>query len=66
MVAKQWGRARVTSPGISIHLFTQSFLFDGTPSQMTFNVFPGFQNGAATVSALRFAQDWPTARSIRC
>lgn len=43
---------------IGEHLFTQSFLFDGTPSQMTFNVFPGFQNGAATVSALRFAQDW--------
>ena len=37
---------------------TQSFLFDGTPSEMTLNVFPGFQNGAATVSALRFAQDW--------
>jgi hemolysin activation/secretion protein len=43
---------------IGEHLFTQSFLFDGTPSQMTLNVFPGFQNGAATVSALRFAQDW--------
>jgi hemolysin activation/secretion protein len=43
---------------IGEHLFTQSFLFDGTPSQTTFNVFPGFQNGAATVSALRFAQDW--------
>jgi hemolysin activation/secretion protein len=43
---------------IGEHLFTQSFLFDGTPDQMTFNVFPGFQNGAATVSALRFAQDW--------
>jgi hemolysin activation/secretion protein len=43
---------------IGEHLFTQSFLFDGTPSQMTFNTFPGFQNGAATVSALRFVQDW--------
>jgi hemolysin activation/secretion protein len=43
---------------IGEHLFTQSFLFNGTPDQMTFNSFPGFQNGAATVSALRFAQDW--------
>ncbi|MEO5630298.1 MAG: ShlB/FhaC/HecB family hemolysin secretion/activation protein, partial [Nitrospiraceae bacterium] len=43
---------------IGEHLFTQSFIFDGTPSEMKFNVFPGFQNGAATVSALRFAQDW--------
>ena len=43
---------------IGEHLFTQSFLFNGTPSQVTFNSFPGFQNGAATVSALRFAQDW--------
>ena len=43
---------------IGEHLFTQSFLFDGTPSQVTFNSFPGFQNGAATVSALRLAQDW--------
>ena len=43
---------------IGEHLFTQSFLFYDTPSQMTLNVFPGFQNGAATVSALRFAQDW--------
>lgn len=43
---------------IGEHLFTQSFLFHGTPDQMTFNSFPGFQNGAATVSALRFAQDW--------
>jgi len=43
---------------IGEHLFTQSFLFDGTPSQMTLNVFPGYQNGVATVSALRFAQDW--------
>ncbi|WP_455376864.1 ShlB/FhaC/HecB family hemolysin secretion/activation protein [Petrachloros mirabilis] len=39
---------------IGEHLFTQSFLFDNIP----FNLFPGFQNGAATVSALRFAQDW--------
>src|SRR5262245_21939129 len=45
------------------HLFTQSFLFNGTPSEMTFNVFPGYQNGVATVSALRFAQDW-TRRTI--
>lgn len=43
---------------IGEHLFTQSFLFNGTPDQMTFSTFPGFQNGAATVSALRFAQDW--------
>jgi hemolysin activation/secretion protein len=43
---------------IGEHLFTQSFLFNGTPDQITFNSFPGFQNGAATVSALRFAQDW--------
>lgn len=43
---------------IGEHLFTQSFLFNGTPDQVTFNSFPGFQNGAATVSALRFAQDW--------
>lgn len=39
---------------IGEHLFTQSFIFGDVP----FNVFPGFQNGAATVSALRFAQDW--------
>jgi hemolysin activation/secretion protein len=39
---------------IGEHLFTQSFLFGDIP----FNFFPGFQNGAATVSALRFAQDW--------
>ena len=43
---------------IGEHLFTQSFLFYGTPDQITLNSFPGFQNGAATVSALRFAQDW--------
>jgi hemolysin activation/secretion protein len=43
---------------IGEHLFTQSFLFNGTADQMTFNSFPGYQNGAATVSALRFAQDW--------
>jgi len=48
---------------IGEHLFTQSFLFYGTPDQMTFNSFPGFQNGAATVSALRFAQDW-TRRTL--
>jgi hemolysin activation/secretion protein len=48
---------------IGEHLFTQSFLFNGTPDQMTLNSFPGFQNGAATVSALRFAQDW-THRTI--
>jgi hemolysin activation/secretion protein len=39
---------------IGEHLFTQSFIFKDIP----FNVFPGFQNGAATVSALRFAQEW--------
>ena len=39
---------------IGEHLFTQSFVFGTTP----FSSFPGFQNGAATVSALRFAQDW--------
>jgi len=39
---------------IGEHLFTQSFVFGNVP----FDVFPGFQNGAATVSALRFAQDW--------
>lgn len=39
---------------IGEHLFTQTFLFDNIP----FNLFPGFQNGAATVSALRFAQEW--------
>jgi hemolysin activation/secretion protein len=43
---------------IGEHLFTQSFLFYDTPSQVTLNVFPGYQNGVATVSALRFAQDW--------
>ena len=48
---------------IGEHLFTQSFLFNGTPDQQTFNIFPGFQNGAATVSALRFAQDW-THRTV--
>jgi len=45
------------------HLFTQSFLFNGTPGEVPLNIFPGFQNGAATVSALRFAQDW-THRTI--
>ncbi|NGZ10955.1 MAG: ShlB/FhaC/HecB family hemolysin secretion/activation protein [Nitrospira sp. LK70] len=44
---------------IGEHLFTQSFIFGDVP----FDVFPGFQNGAATVSALRFAQDW-THRTI--
>ena len=39
---------------IGEHLFTQSFLFNDIP----FGFTPGFQNGAATVSALRFAQDW--------
>jgi hemolysin activation/secretion protein len=39
---------------IGEHLFTQSFLFGNIP----FDFFPGFQNGAATVSVLRFAQDW--------
>jgi hemolysin activation/secretion protein len=39
---------------IGEHLFTQSFLFGNVP----FDFFPGFQNGAATVFALRFAQDW--------
>lgn len=48
---------------IGEHLFTQSFLFAGTPDQMTLNVFPGFQDGAATVSALRFAQEW-THRTV--
>jgi hemolysin activation/secretion protein len=44
---------------IGEHLFTQSFIFGDVP----FSFFPGFQNGAATVSALRFAQDW-THRTI--
>ncbi len=48
---------------IGEHLFTQSFIFSGTPDEMTLNTFPGFQNGAATVSALRFAQDW-TRRTL--
>lgn len=39
---------------IGEHLFTQSFIFSDVP----FDLFPGFQNGAATVSALRFAQEW--------
>ena len=43
---------------IGEHLFTQTFLFHDTPSQIPFNTFPGYQNGVATVSALRFAQDW--------
>jgi hemolysin activation/secretion protein len=38
---------------IGEHLFTQTdSIFGHLP------LFPGFQNGAATVSALRFAQDW--------
>jgi len=44
---------------IGEHLFTQSFIFNNRP----FSTFPGFQNGAATVSALRFVQDW-THRTI--
>ncbi len=44
---------------IGEHLFTQSFVFGDNP----INLFPGFQNGAATVSALRFAQEW-THRTI--
>jgi hemolysin activation/secretion protein len=48
---------------IGEHLFTQSFVFNGTPAEMPIDLFPGFQNGAATVSALRFAQDW-THRTI--
>ena len=43
---------------IGEHLFTQSFIGD-TP----IDLFRGFQNGAATVSALRFAQDW-THRAV--
>lgn len=43
---------------IGEHLFTQSF-FGDTP----IDLFRGFQNGAATVSALRFAQDW-THRAV--
>jgi hemolysin activation/secretion protein len=44
---------------IGEHLFTQTFIFSDVP----FNIFPGFQNGVATVSALRFAQDW-THRTV--
>lgn len=44
---------------IGEHLFTQSFIYDNVP----FSSFPGFQNGAATVSALRFVQEW-THRTI--
>ena len=43
---------------IGEHLFTQTFLFHDTPSQIPFDPFPGYQNGVATVSVLRFAQDW--------
>ncbi|HKN88298.1 MAG TPA: ShlB/FhaC/HecB family hemolysin secretion/activation protein [Nitrospiraceae bacterium] len=39
---------------IGEHLFIQSFVFGDVP----FSLFPGFQNGVATVSALRFAQEW--------
>jgi hemolysin activation/secretion protein len=39
---------------IGEHLFIQSFVFGNIP----FSLFPGFQNGVATVSALRFAQEW--------
>jgi len=45
------------------HLFTQSFVFSGTPDRIPIDIFPGFQNGAATVSALRFAQEW-THRTV--
>jgi hemolysin activation/secretion protein len=44
---------------IGEHLFTQSFIFRDIP----FDIFPGFQNGVATVSALRFAQEW-THRTV--
>lgn len=44
---------------IGEHLFTQSFIFKDVP----LDIFPGFQNGAATVSALRFAQEW-THRTV--
>jgi hemolysin activation/secretion protein len=44
---------------IGEHLFTQTFIFGDIP----FDIFPGFQNGVATVSALRFAQDW-THRTV--
>ncbi len=48
---------------IGEHLFTQTFIFNDTPDKQPFNIFPGFQNGAATVSALRFAQEW-THRTV--
>jgi hemolysin activation/secretion protein len=44
---------------IGEHLFTQSFIFRDIP----FDIFPGFQNGVATVSALRFGQEW-THRTV--
>ncbi|HEU4686043.1 MAG TPA: ShlB/FhaC/HecB family hemolysin secretion/activation protein [Nitrospira sp.] len=44
---------------IGEHLFTQSFVFRTVP----IDLFPGFQNGVATVSALRFALDW-THRTV--
>jgi len=39
---------------IGEHSFIQSFIFGDVP----FSLFPGFQNGIATVSALRLAQEW--------
>jgi hemolysin activation/secretion protein len=44
---------------IGEHLFTQINTIFGHLG----DVFPGFQNGAATVSALRFAQEW-THRTV--
>jgi hemolysin activation/secretion protein len=44
---------------IGEHLFTQSFVFRNVP----IDLFPGFQNGVATVSSLRFALDW-THRTV--
>lgn len=49
----------ITLSIIGEHLFTQSFVFGTQP----IDLFPGFQNGAATISALRFAQDW-THRTV--
>jgi len=40
------------------HLFTQSFLAADSPNPIPLDIFPGYQNGAATVSALRFVQEW--------
>lgn len=39
---------------IGEHLFNKTFVFGNQP----INLFPGFQNGVATISALRFAQEW--------